>query len=176
MDVFEAIRIRRSIRKFKSKPVEEYKLQRILEAGRLSPSTANTQPWHFIVVTDPSVRDTLILAHKRDPNYASTSHIINAPVLIVACADVDIGWVRKDGEEYWKVDVAIALQSIVLCATEEGLGTCWIAAFDEEATRKALKIPKEIRIVAMIPLGYADETIAASDRKPLSETIHYEHW
>ncbi len=170
MDVFEAIRMRRSIRKYKPRPVEKEKLERVLEAGRLAPSAVNRQPWHFIVVTDPSVREALRASYGQD-------WFVNAPVIIAACADTDSAWVRRDGEPYWKVDVAIAFQNMILCATEEGLGTCWIAAFNEDAARKALKIPEKVRIVALTPLGYPDETKGeVTDRKPLKEIVHYEHW
>ncbi len=170
MDVFEAIRVRRSIRKYKSDQVEKEKLERILEAGRLSPSAVNKQPWHFIVVTDSSVRGSLRASYGQ-------SWFVNAPVIVIACADPHNAWTRRDGEEYWKVDVAIALHSMILCATELGLGTCWIAAFNEEPAQRILKIPGEIRIVAMTPLGYPDETKAeVPDRKSLKEIVHYEHW
>ena len=176
MDVFEAIRVRRSIRRYKPIPVEKEKLERVLEAGRLAPSAANKQPWHFVIVTDQSTRETLRVAHERDPFFKNTSQILEAPVVIVACADPRTSWTRRDGEEYYKVDIAIALQNMILCATEEGLATCWIAAFNKEATRRVLKIPEEIKVVAMTPLGYPDETREASDRKLLSEIVHYEQW
>ena len=176
MDVLEAIRVRRSTRSYMSKPVEKAKLERILEAGRLAPSASNKQPWHFIVVTDPSVRTALRVAHERDPFYKSTSHLLEAPVVIAACADPSKAWVRRDGEEYWKVDISIALQNMVLCATEEGLGTCWIAAFNEDATRRVLNVPDGIRIVALTPLGYPAESRAATDRKPLDEIVHNDRW
>jgi len=117
MNVFEAIRASRSIQKYSSRPVEKENLDHVLEAGRLAPSAANRQPWHFIVVTDPSVREALRVSYEHD-------WFVNAPVIIAACADPDSAWVRRDGEEYWKVDVAMALQNMVLCAAEEGLGTC----------------------------------------------------
>jgi nitroreductase len=176
MDVLEAIRVRRSARSYKSIPVEREKLERVLEAGRLAPSAANRQPWHFVVVSDPSVREELRVAHERDPFYKNTSLILKAPIVIVACADPARAWARRDGEEYWKVDIAIALQNMVLCATEEGLGTCWIAAFNDEATRRVLRIPEGIKIVAMTPLGYAAEMREATDRKPLGEILHHDHW
>jgi nitroreductase len=170
MNVFEAIRTRRSVRRYKTDPVEENKLQRILEAGRLSPSAVNKQPWHFIVVRDPSVRESLRASYGQ-------SWFVNAPLIIVVCADPSNAWVRRDGEEYWKVDAAIALQDMILCATEEGLGTCWIGAFNEEPARRVLKIPEKMRIVAMTPVGYADESKApVSDRKPLKEIMHYDCW
>jgi nitroreductase len=170
MNVFEAIRTRRSVRRYKTDPVEENKLQRILEAGRLSPSAVNKQPWHFIVVRDPSVRESLRASYGQ-------SWFVNAPLIIVVCANPSNAWVRRDGEEYWKVDAAIALQDMILCATEEGLGTCWIGAFNEEPARRVLKIPEKMRIVAMTPLGYAEQSKApVSDRKPLKEIMHYDCW
>ena len=170
MKVFDAICLRRSIRKYKSDPVEKGKLERILEAGRLSPSAVNKQPWHFIVVRDPSVRESLRASYGQ-------SWFVNAPLIIVVCADPNSAWVRRDGEEFWKVDAAIALQDMILCATEEGLGTCWIGAFSEEPARRVLKIPEKIRIAAMTPLGYADESKEpVSDRKPLKKITHYEYW
>jgi len=170
MNVFEAIRTRRSIRKYVDKPVEKEKLLRILEAARLAPSAVNRQPWDFIVVTDPGVRKKLGVAYPKE-------WFINAPVIIVACAHPARAWIRKDGEEYWKVDVAIAMQNLILTAWEEGLGTCWIGAFDEQEVKKALGIPPEVRVVAMTPLGYpAEEKGPVTDRKPLDEIVHYEHW
>ncbi|MGQ9630010.1 MAG: nitroreductase family protein [bacterium] len=170
MNVHEVIRRRRSIRKYKSREVEREKLDRVLEAGRLSPSAANRQPWHFIVVTDPKVRESLRAAYNRD-------WFVGAPAIIVACADPKGAWVRADGQEYWGVDVAIALQSMVLAATEEGLGTCWIAAFDEKAAVEALKIPPGIRVVAMTPLGYPDEEKGeVTNRKAMGEILHWNVW
>lgn len=170
MNVFDAIKIRRSIRKYKPNPIEKEKLISILEAARLAPSAKNMQPWHFIIVTNPEVKEKLRLAYNKE-------WFIKAPIIIVACADPTKAWVRADGEEYWKVDVAIALQNLILKATEEGLGTCWIAAFNEKAVKEALNIPTHIRVVAMTPLGYPDEEKGfVTDRKSLEEIVHYEGW
>ena len=170
MNVFEAIRFRRSIRKFKPTPVEKEKIWRILEAGRLAPSAHNMQPWHFFVITEESAKKKLREAFNRD-------WFINAPIILVTCVDPDKAWVRSDGEEYWKVDAAIAIQNMVLCATEEGLGTCWIGAFDEKAAKNALGIPPNIRVVALTPLGYPDEKKEkVSNRKPLEEITHFNCW
>jgi nitroreductase len=170
MDVSKAIRVRRSIRKYKPQPVEAEKLLRVLEAGRLAPSATNRQPWHFIVITDPATREKMRQSYDRD-------WFVSAPVIIAVCADPRGAWVRKDTEEYWKVDAAIALQNMILTATEEGLGTCWIAAFKEPPAKEILAIPPHIRVVAMTPLGYPDEEKGeVTDRKPLSEILHREHW
>ncbi len=155
MKVFDAICLRRSIRKYKSDPVEKGKLERILEAGRLSPSAVNKQPWHFIVVRDPSVRESLRASYGQ-------SWFVNAPLIIVVCADPSSAWVRRDGEEFWKVDAAIALQDMILCATEEGLGTCWIGAFNENAIREMLKIPSHLKVIALLALGYPREKLDIS--------------
>jgi nitroreductase len=170
LNVFDAIKLRRSIRRYKRKEVEKEKLIRIIEAGRLAPSATNSQPWHFIVITNPEIKKRLGESYPKD-------WFVNAPVIIVACADPSKAWVRSDGEEYWKVDVAIALQNMVLCAVEEGLGTCWIANFNEKIVKEVLGIPSGIRVVAMTPLGYPDEVKGeVHDRKPVEEILHYEHW
>jgi nitroreductase len=170
MDVQKAVRTRRSIRKYQPFEIPEEKLKRVLEAGRLSPSAANQQPWHFIIITKPENREKLRAAYAAD-------WFIQAPAILVVCADPFQAWTRRDGEEYWKVDAAIAMQSMALAATEEGLGTCWIGAFDEREAKKALGIPEKIRVVAMTPLGYPAETKGeVRDRKPLEKILHREGW
>ncbi len=173
MNTFETIQKRRSIRKYRNQPVEKEKIIQVLEAARCGPSASNTQPCHVIVITEPSIRESLRKIYNRD-------WFVMAPVNIVMCVNSKITWHSKDGEEYWKVDAAIAMQNLVLTATELGLGTCWIAAFEkggEKEIRKILNIPKEMRIVAMTPLGYADETIEPpTHRKPLEKMVHYEKW
>ncbi|MCW4009495.1 MAG: nitroreductase family protein [Candidatus Bathyarchaeota archaeon] len=170
MDVFEAVKTRRSIRSYQDKPVEEEKLQNILEAGRLSPSAVNFQPCSVIVVKDPLVKERLSEAY-------SKAWFVKAPVIIVVCAAPDKAWRRSDGEEFWKVDAAIALQSMVLAATAEGLGTCWICAFDEQKAKEALGIPAFMRVLAMTPLGYGAEVKGqVTERKPLTEVVHRDRW
>lgn len=170
MNVFDAISTRRSIRKYKLNSVEKEKLMRILEAGRLSPSANNQQPWQFIVLDTQEAKMKI-----RDA--VSGKWLLDAPIIIVACADPKAGWVRSDGEEYWRVDVAIALENMVLQATEEGLGTCWVAIFDEGALKRVLNIPRQIRVIALTPLGYADEEKGrVTDRKPLENIVRYNQW
>ena len=151
MRVLQLIKKRRSIRKYKSNQVKKEKLARILEAGRLAPSAANRQPWHFIVVKDSEQVAALRASYAKP--WETT-----APAILAVCIEPSKAWVRKtDGEEFWKVDAAIVLENMILCATEEGVGTCWIASFDEEAARKVLDVPKDVRVVVMTPLGYPDE-------------------
>jgi len=172
VDVLEAIKKRRSIHKYQARPVENEKINEVLEAARLAPSAGNQQPCHFIVVTKPEAKESLRAAYE-----AKRQWLMQAPVIIVACVDPKKSWHRNDGEEYWKVDAAIAMQNLVLASTELGLGTCWIATFNEKAAKKALNIPEHIRVVAMTPLGYPDEEKGpVTDRKPLNEMVHYEKW
>jgi len=170
MNVFDAIRTRRSIRKYLNKPVEREKLSKILEAARLSPSAANRQPWRFIVVTDQKIKEELRAAYDED-------WFVSAPVIIVGCALPSEAWVRSDGEEYWKVDLAIAMQNLILEAWDLGLGTCWIGAFREDEVKRILGIPDEARVVALAPLGYpAEEKDPVTKRKPLEEIVSYNYW
>jgi nitroreductase len=170
MEVFSTIEKRRSIRSYENIPVEKNNLHRILEAGRLAPSAANRQPWRFIVVTDKKVKEKMRAAYDED-------WFVSAPVIIIGCAVPEEGWIRMDGQEYWMVDVAIAMQNMILTATELGLGSCWVADFDEKAVRKVLKLPSNIRVVAMTPLGHPIyEKRTEKSRKPLTEIIHNEQW
>ncbi len=169
MDVFEAIRSRRSTRSYQTKPVEEEKLANILEAAKLAPSAANTQPCSFIIVKSAETKERLSQAYSR-PWFRQ------APIIIVVCAEPEKAWKRADGEEFWKIDAAIAMQTLVLAATAEGLGTCWIGAFDEKIAKEALEVPQNVRIVAMTPLGYSAQKSQPSERKPLVETVHENNW
>lgn len=122
------------------------------------------------MVKKPEIRASLRTAYPREWFW-------QAPAIIIVCANPKEAWRRKDGEEFWKADAAIAMQNLILVSTELGLATCWITDFEEKEAKKALNIPKEIRAVAMTPLGYSDEEKGpATDRKPLSEIVHNEKW
>ncbi len=170
MDVLDAIKKRRSIRMYKKDPVERDKLSKVLEAARLAPSAANKQPWRFIIVTDPDTKEKLRSAYDRE-------WFIQAPVIIVGCAVPNESWQRMDGEQYWKIDLAIAMQNLILASTEQGLGTCWIGAFNEKAAKKTLGIPKNVRVIAMTPLGYpAEKKDPVTERKPIEDIIKNNKW
>lgn len=181
MEFGDVLRTRGSVRKYSDKPVEEDKITEILESARIAPSWANRQGWSFIVIRDPDVRMKL----------SSAGGILNrwlqkAPVLIIACGDpVKSG--TRNGIQYIIVDVAIAMEHIVLAATNLGLGTCWIGVFDEQKIKTILGIPDNIRVLALTPLGYAAESQGMYDRtaksvmrsqkrKNLSEIVHYDRW
>lgn len=164
MNVSEAIRARRSIRVFEKKDVEEDKLNRVLAAGRLAPSARNLQEWKFVVVRDRATREKLIAAAKNQ------RFVGEAPVVIVACATI-VDHVMTCGIPSWHVDVPIAVDHMTLQAVEEGLGTCWVCAFDEDKVKQVLDIPAGVRVVTLLPLGYPAEEPAPRHRKALEEII-----
>jgi len=168
MGVFKAIQERRSIRRYSSRPVEEEKLQKVLEAARLAPSARNSQLWKFIVVRDEGTRKQLAEAAPRG------QFIKDAPVVIVACG-LSPGFMSC-GQARHTVDVSIAVSFMILEAYELGLGTCWLGCHDPVRFRKILGIPDDVEIVAVTPLGYPDETPAPKPRKALDEIVCYERW
>ncbi len=168
LEVFEAIQKRRSIRKYKQKIVEKEKLLKVLEAARLAPSAMNRQPYAFLVTSNNETIEKLSSACNQE-------WIV--PTIIVVCAFPGEAWVRDDGEEYWKADAAVAMNNMSLQAYAEGLGTCWIVAFNEEKIKAILKITPEARVVAMTPLGYpAEKKGPVTKRKKIDELVHYEKW
>jgi nitroreductase len=168
MDLMQAIRARRSIRNFLDKSVEEELLLAVLEAGRLAPSARNMQDWRFIVVRDAATRSLLAKA-ARDQQFVG-----QAPVVIAACGTSDL--VMTCGQPAYAIDVAIALDHMTLAAAAFGLGTCWIGAFYEDLVKEILGVPPEIRVVALLPLGYPAEEPEPRPRKSLDEIMAREHW
>lgn len=141
MDAFEAITKRYSVRSYLPDPVPTHILERVLEAGRVAPSAMNLQPWHFIVVSDKEKRRALSTG--RFAKFLSES-----PVVIVGCGN------ERLSPRWYAIDTAIALQNMVIAATSEGLGTCWVGSFDETDVKKLLKVPEGYRVIAMLALGY----------------------
>jgi nitroreductase len=173
MKVMEAIAERRSIRSFSGQPVEEEKLLRVLEAGRLAPSARNMQDWKFVVVKDPGLRQRLAEAARNQ------KFVGQAPVVIVACGTSD--YVMTCDQLTYPIDVAIAVDHMTLAAVEEGLGTCWIGAFYEDKVKEILEVPETVRVVALLPLGYPVEPAKTAEailkpRKTLGEIVVYDGW
>ena len=169
MTVAEAIRARHSIRAFLNRAIEEEKLNRVLEAGRLSPSAGNQQGRKFIVVRDKSTREKLVKVA------VSQAFIGQAPVVIVACG-TNPEYVQSSGQPFYLIDVSIAVDHMTLQAVEEGLGTCWIGLFTEPEVRKILGIPDKVRVVALLPMGYPAEKAAPTARKPIAECVCFEKY
>jgi nitroreductase len=169
MDFLELAESRYSVRSYQSRPVEQHKLDRILEAVRLAPSGSNRQPWRFVVVRDAEVRGRLAAA------CANQRFIAQAPVVIAGVGLLP-DRVMQCGVPGDPVDLAIALEHLALAATVEGLGTCWIGAFDQDRVRDALEIPESAKVIGVMTLGYSADGPRPKRRKPLDEIVCYERW
>ena len=171
MKFIELAEKRCSIRKYKSDPVPKEVLNEVLKAGNLAPTAKNLQPFHFIVVRDSARLDELAKAYP-------AAFFREAPVVIVICTEAFKGWTRDryDGKNYCEVDAAIAIDHMTLAATDLGLGTCWIGAFDPDKVTDAMGLPDGIKPIAMLPLGYPDEAGRRKTRKPLEKLVRYEQW
>ena len=169
MELFEVIQKRYSVRSYRHDQVEEHKLQRVLEAARLAPTAANRQPLQIIVVHTTGRETELRRIYNR-------AWFVQPPVIICACAMPAKAWVRSDRKNYCDVDVAIAMDHLILAATDVGLGTCWIAAFDPVAAREVLGLPKSVEPIAFTPLGYAGDQPSPKKRKSLTEIVKRERW
>jgi len=168
MEVFEAIRKRYSCRAYKDKPIEEDKLERVLEAARLAPSARNMQDWRFVVVTDVQVKERLVEAANNQ------GFVGSAAAVIVACSESDN--VMRCGQAVAPIDVAIALEHIALQATAEGLGTCWIGSFYPEPVRAILGIPEGVAIIELMTMGYPADKAGAKKRDTLESIVCREKW
>ena len=170
MNVSDAVKTRKSVRKYVDRPVEESKLNAVLGAGRLAPSASNRQEWRFVVVRESGTRKRLAEAA------GGQTFVAEAPVVIAACAKTD-GRVMRCGQLSYPIDVAIALDHMTLAAVELGLGTCWIGLFEEKKVKEILGIPEDIRVVELMPLGYpVDPTPVEKSRLPFDMIVKYDHW
>jgi nitroreductase len=166
MDVLEVIRKRRSIRKYISKPVEEDKLQKILEAGRWAPSASNKQPWHFVVIRDESMRKKLADIH------AYGRFMAESPVVIIVLSD------PERHPRYYIADPHNAVQNMLLAAYSLGLSTCWMGVRDtpyEAEFKKLLDVPDKFRIICSVSLGYSNQE-RDSSRRSLDEIVSWERY
>lgn len=167
----ELVNTRRSIRRFEQRPVERDKILSCIEAARVAPSAENVQPWRFVVVDDPEVKNRLI-KKAFVGIYSPVRWAARAPVIIVILAKLDVFANRIgkqiQGTRYYLIDIGIAGEHLVLQAHELGLGTCWIGWFSEKGVRKALEIPRKFRIVSLMALGYpASRPTREKKRRPL---------
>jgi nitroreductase len=170
MSFSDLIKQRYSVRAYKSDPVEEDKLRQVLEAVRWAPSACNRQPYQIIVIRVAGREEDLRRIYHRSWFYSQ------APYIIAICSLSQEAWVRRDGHNYQDVDAAIAMDHLILTATELGLGTCWVAAFDVQAAREVLGLPFNVAPVAFTPLGYPAEEPGPKTRKKLAELVRYERW
>jgi nitroreductase len=155
MDTIEAINRRRSIKRYLDRPVEFEKITTLIDAARKAPSAGNLQDWNFIIVSE---KDLV----KQASQYCVDQYWIQtAPILIIVCAlpEKHEMYYGLRGKRLYNIqDCAAAIQNILLAATDMGLGTCWIGAFEEEKIRTLFAIPQDVRPQAIITVGYSDET------------------
>jgi nitroreductase len=179
MDLMEAIKGRRSIRKYKPDPVSEEVIREVIEAVRWSPSWANTQCWEIILVKDPNVKSEL--ANTLTPTNPARSSIVGAPLVVVLCGRKGISGFEK-GEaatvkgDWLMFDTGIAMQNLCLAAYGLGLGTVVVGLFDHKKAEEILGLPQNVEVVAMTPLGYPAVQRSAPKRKEGSEFVFSERY
>lgn len=172
MDCLEAIRQRRSIRRYKDAPVTPAQLDAVLEAAQCAPSWKNQQPWTYIVLHDRAQIQALGRATGGNPKGNAYE---NAAYFLVVCADPEKSG-NREGKPYYMADVGITLTQVTLAAAAQGLGTCWVGAFPEQPVKQLLGVPYNIRVVAITPLGVPDEAPEARPRKPRAQLAYAEQW
>ena len=172
MNIFETIRGRRSIRKYQKNDVKIEDLKKAIEYAALAPSAGNIQPWEFVIVRDTNIKEKLYRAsfYQR--------HVMDAPVLIVVCADLmRAAYYGTRGTNLYAIqDTAAAIENMLLSLYAMGYGTCWVGAFSEHAVREALKIPGDLRPVAIITVGKADEKPPPRELRKIDEIVHFDHF
>ena len=175
----EILETRYSVRSYDTRPVPHDALVAICEAARAAPSASNSQTWRFIVVTD---RELIRQLCKQGMGpVVKNRWMRDAPVVIVGCSKLDVITNRLGtgvtGIEYYRIDMGIAMEHMVLKATELGLGTCWVGWIHEGNIRRILGIPEKVRVLAMLPIGYAkDAKRPARKRKPLDQVVFSNTW
>ncbi len=171
MEFLDLVKQRYSVRAYKAMPVEDEKLLGVLEAARLAPTASNRQPFQLIVIHTKGREEELRRIY-------SPSWFVEAPIVVCICSMPFQGWVRQDRKNYRDVDVAIAMDHLILAATDLGLGTCWIGAFNPGETQRILKLPEDVEPIVFTPLGYPDDQPSRrhKNRKSIDELVRYEHW
>jgi len=185
VEVLEAIQSRRSIRRYQDTPVDDKVVETVLEAARWAPSWSNVQCWKFIVVRDSSTKSKLADALIANPDIGeknpADNAIRNAPVVIVACAELGKsgfyhGEAATDKGDWYMFDVALAMQNLALAAHSLGLGTVHVGSLDAQKAAEILKVPEGFCVVEVTPLGYPDQQPKPRPRKELAEVVFYDTW
>ena len=164
MEFLELVKRRYSCRNYQSKPVEQGKLDYIMECVRLAPSAVNRQPWKFRIIRSDEDRKKLCQCYSRE-------WFTTAPVIIIASILHDEEWVRSDGKHHGDIDIAIAVEHLCLAAAEQGVGTCWVCNFDAKLCKSLFALPDNEEAAVLIPLGYPADELREKNRKLISEII-----
>ncbi|KEI09207.1 nitroreductase family protein [Clostridium botulinum] len=177
MEFYDVVKKRKSIKKFEQETIERDKLLKIIDMAMRAPSWKNMSPYKFIIVESENIKQDIANAIENRTSAAAES-IINSPMTIVAVADPDVSG-DVDGKEMYLIDTAIAMEHLVLGATDVGYGTCWIAAFDENKVKETLKIPENLRVVALTPLGIptsSAEKESHNPKKDINDYLYLDRW
>jgi len=173
MDFYEVIRTRRSVRKYQGEAIPEEVLDRVMEAARVAPSGSNRQPTRFLLATEEKLKRELV------PFCHNQGFVAQAPVVVIACGR-DLQYNRGEwmGRYAMLVDVAIAVDHLTLAARAEGLGTCWIGSFNGPELKHFLRLPEDVEVVALTPLGYpeGDPFTDPEGRLPRKELVMWNGW
>jgi nitroreductase len=169
MEFAQLIQVRYSVRAYKPDPVPDHLLQKVLEAGRLAPTAANRQAFRLLVVRTEGRREELKRLYAGD-------WFVAGPLVLGICTIPAEAWVRRDGKSYADVDAAIVMDHVILQAAADGLGTCWIGAFDPAVAREIFGLPAGVEPVAFTPLGYPADRARTKKRKSLKELVRRERW
>lgn len=170
MDLTEIIKTRRSIRRYKSTKIPDRVVDSLIECARHAPSAGDTQPWEFIIVRDKGVKERLAETH------GFSDFVLEAPVCIVVLAN------EKISPNYFSIDVACAVENLLLAAHSIGLGACWVAVFDplnpnfERHVRAVLNVPSHLRVISMVPIGYPNEKVEPRKLRDLDKIVHYDKY
>jgi len=160
---------RYSVRAYKSDTVADELIRKVLSAALLAPTACNRQPFRLLVLPTLGNEKQLLRIYSR-------SWFVEAPCVIAIAAVLSESWSRRDGVNYAFVDAAIAMDHLILAATEQGLGTCWVAAFDPSAAREILGLPNGVEPVAFTPLGYPADNPGPKERRASDQLVRYGHW
>lgn len=166
MEFQELIKERYSVRAYKADDVPSNIIEKVLEAARLAPTAVNRQSFQIFVIKTANFKDELKKIYPQE-------WFVQAPYVIGICGIPERNWVRRDGRNYVDVDSAIVMDHLVLSATDLGLGTCWIGAFDPDAAREFLNLPQDMEPIAFTPIGYPADKPGTKKRKPLAELVNY---
>jgi len=173
MDAIHCIEKRRSVRKFLSTPIEWSKIVQVIDAGRLAPSAGNIQDKKFLVALDPEVKEQIAQAS------TDQTWMAKAAAIIIVCSDTNKAkrFYGVRGEILYSIQNSSAsIQNMLIVATSQGLGSCWVSAFDEDMLRRATSIPDEITPHGIVVLGYADEKPVDVIKKPLDKMVYFNNW
>jgi nitroreductase len=165
----EVIKARGSIRSYKDKPIPKQAFLNILEAARMAQSAANRQPWEFIVVTDPAIKKKLVQA-------AGHQSFVGEAAAVLVCLANSEESASVGSFEGFLIDLAIAIENMVLTAWDLGIGSCWIGAYSEQRVKELLDVPRDLRVMSLLALGYPDERPGPKYRKDLDEIVHYQKY